>query len=59
MSIAEEDAFQMQYLLAKCAFQNSQGYLISKFAQDAIAKDTGRSPEQSAIVRIFSGLYYI
>lgn len=59
MSIADEDAFQMQFLLAKSAFQNSQGYLFSKFAQDALAKDTGRSLEQSAILRILNGLFYV
>ena len=59
MSIADEDAFQMQYLLAKSAFQNNQSYLHFKFAQDAIAKDTGRSPEESAILRILIGLFQI
>lgn len=46
-------------MLAKNAFQNDQGYLISKFAQDAVAKDTGKSLEMSAIVKILLGLYYI
>ena len=49
----------MQFLLAKSAFQNNQNFLLFKFAQDAIAKDNGKSLEESAILRILLGLYQI
>lgn len=39
MSVSFEDILEMQYTIAKSAYNSNQDYLVSKFSQDAISKD--------------------
>jgi COP9 signalosome complex subunit 1 len=56
MSSTNEDIFIMSTTIAKCAQQSGQDYLAKKFSQDALAKDNGKNPESTAILRILDGL---
>jgi hypothetical protein len=58
MSVTPEDIFTMSYQIAKCAYQSGQDYLMKRFSQDALAKDTGKNQELTAIVQILDGLSY-
>jgi len=57
MSVADEDIVQMSYLIAKCAFMSGQDFLVSKFSQEAIQRDSGKNIELTAIIKILDGLY--
>lgn len=57
MSISDEDSFHMSIFIAKSAFQTKQGYLVGKFSDEAMHRDTKKNVELSALVRILDGLH--
>jgi len=40
-SVEDDDILQLSYLIAKSAFQEGSDFLLSKFSQEALQRDTG------------------